>query len=156
MGKQYYQPVPHTTTSVPNFMPRVWRIEEKDGRRSSGVSHSPTSSVPTRRARSFGPVSHAQRPGCSTACRKLAAGSTTCTRRPSIRYEDPEYGNETYLRHSSTMSRCVLKPTATSNHRSRLKLLRMTDIPLPSLPSVFDTGTRTLSNVTNAVPAVAE
>ena len=41
-------------------------------------------------------------------------------------------------------------------HRSWLKLLRMTDMPLPSLPSVFDSGTRTLSNVTNAVPAVAE
>src|SRR5450756_1590952 len=40
--------------------------------------------------------------------------------------------------------------------RSWLKLLRMTNMPLPSLPSVFDSGTQTLSNVTNAVPAVAE
>ena len=65
-----------------------------------------------------------------------------------------QYG--TYLRHSSTMSRCVLKLIAMIAHRSWLKLLRMTPIPLPSLPSVFDTGTRTLSNVTNAVPAEAE
>ena len=39
---------------------------------------------------------------------------------------------------------------------SWLKLLKMTCIPLPTLPNVFDTGTRTLSKVTNAVPAVGE
>ena len=62
----------------------------------------------------------------------------------------------TYLRHSSTIRRCVLNPMERIIHRSWLKLLRMTDMPLPSLPSVFDNGARTLSNVTNAVPAVAE
>lgn len=65
-------------------------------------------------------------------------------------------GEGTYLRHSSTIRRCVLKLIERIIHRSWLKLLRMTDMPLPSLPRVFDSGTRTLSNVTNAVPAVAE
>jgi len=40
--------------------------------------------------------------------------------------------------------------------RSWLKLLKMTCMPAPSRPSVFATGTRAPSNVTYAVPAVAE
>lgn len=40
--------------------------------------------------------------------------------------------------------------------RSWLKLLRITDIPLPTGPRVLAIGTRTLSKVTNAVPAAEE
>jgi hypothetical protein len=78
------------------------------------------------------------------------------------------------LRHSSTTTRWEATLCATIIHRSwfytcvqlrrksdkervsRTKLLRMTGMPWPTLPSVFATGTRTLSNVTYAVPAVAE
>jgi hypothetical protein len=40
--------------------------------------------------------------------------------------------------------------------RSWLKLLKITDIPLPTGPKVLAIGTRTLLKVTNAVPAAAE
>lgn len=40
--------------------------------------------------------------------------------------------------------------------RSWLKLLKITDIPLPMGPRVLATGTRTLSKVTYAVPAADE
>jgi hypothetical protein len=62
----------------------------------------------------------------------------------------------THLRHSSTTARCARAEPQHITHRSWLKLLRITKIPPPSGPSVFVTGTRTLSNVTYAVPATDE
>lgn len=49
-----------------------------------------------------------------------------------------------YFRHSSTTSLCAVIEQETTIHRSWLKLLRMTCIPLPTFPSVCETGTRTL------------
>lgn len=87
----------------------------------------------------------------------LAVAVTTCMEWKALVNIEKRYGSRrTHLRHSSTIRRCVLKLMERIIHRSWLKLLRITDIPLPSLPSVFDSGTRTLSNVTNAVPAAAE
>jgi hypothetical protein len=63
---------------------------------------------------------------------------------------------ETHLRHSSRITRCARADAQIITQRSWLKLLRITKIPLPSGPSVFSTGTRTLSKVTKAVPAVGE
>ena len=87
----------------------------------------------------------------------LGAAATTYTK-VSSSAKDARYcsGNGTYLRFSSTIRRCMLKLMERIIHRSWLKLLRMTDMHLPSLPRVFDSDMRTLSNVTNAVPAVAE
>lgn len=84
----------------------------------------------------------------------LGAAATTCMGAMDGQEETVREG--AYLRHSSTIRRCVPRLMERIIHRSWLKLLRITDMPLPSLPSVFDNGTRTLSNVTNAVPAVAE
>ena len=77
-----------------------------------------------------------------------------------------------YLRHSSMMNRCTRAEEQHITHRSWLKLLeglwvglqlmivkphlKMTNIPPPSGPSVFSTGTLTFSNVTYAVPAVGD
>jgi len=63
---------------------------------------------------------------------------------------------ETHLRHSSVITRCARADAQIITQRSWLKLLRITKIPPPSGPSVFSTGTRTLSKVTKAVPAVGE
>jgi hypothetical protein len=63
---------------------------------------------------------------------------------------------ETHLRHSSRTMRCARADAQIITQRSWLKLLRITKIPPPSGPSVFSTGTRTLSKVTKAVPAAGE
>ena len=62
----------------------------------------------------------------------------------------------THFMHSSTIARWLRADTQHITHRSWLKLLSMTKRPPPSSPSVFSTGTLTLSNVTNAVPAEDE
>ncbi len=62
----------------------------------------------------------------------------------------------THFRHSSTMARWLRAETPHMTHRSWLKLLSMTKMPPPSSPSVFSTGTLTLSKVMYAVPAAAE
>jgi hypothetical protein len=138
-------------------------MNERDRRCSSGVLRSRASYARTRHARSFGPALRGRRLERSVVFRTLAAAGTTCTRGEIAgQHREEEMGVEkysragTYLRHSSTIRRCVLRLMERIIHRSWLKLLRMTDMPLPSLPSVLDSGTRTLSNVTNAVPAVAE
>lgn len=111
----------------------------------------------TQSGRSSGQVSHERRPASSAVCQMLAVAATTYTGMPSVSNEILQCERcVTYLRHSSTISRCVLTLMTTIAHRSWLKLWRMTAIPFPSLPSVFETGTRTLSNVTNAVPAAEE
>ena len=63
---------------------------------------------------------------------------------------------ETHLRHSSVIIRCAREDAQIITQRSWLKLLRTTKIPPSSGPRVFSTGTRTLSKVTKAVPAVGE
>lgn len=63
---------------------------------------------------------------------------------------------DVHRRHSSTMTRCERAEPQHITHRSWLKLLRMTKMPLPSGPRVFSTGTLTFSNVMYAVPAVEE
>jgi len=81
----------------------------------------------------------------------------------------------TYLRHSSTIFLCVRAAEQHITHRSWLKLLKIarvslyswydrrrtknlsiTNIPDPSGPSVFSTGTFTSSKAMKAVPAVGE
>lgn len=61
-----------------------------------------------------------------------------------------------HFKHSSTIVRCARAAEQTKTHRSWLKLESMTKIPLPSGPSVFSTGTLTLSKVMKAVPAVED
>jgi len=62
----------------------------------------------------------------------------------------------THFKHSSTTARCVRATEQTKTQRSWLKLESITKIPLPSGPSVFPTGTLTLSKVMKAVPAVGD
>lgn len=63
---------------------------------------------------------------------------------------------QTYFRHSSTMTLWAPTLLPVTIHLSWLKLLRITDKPLPTSPRVLATGTRTLSKITYAVPAEAE
>jgi hypothetical protein len=61
-----------------------------------------------------------------------------------------------HLRHSSTIMRCERADAQHMTQRSWLKFESMTKMPPPSGPSVFSTGTLTLSNVMYAVPAEGE
>jgi hypothetical protein len=63
---------------------------------------------------------------------------------------------QTDLRHSSTINLCAPNDCPVTIQRSWLKLLRITDMPFPSLPSVLARGTRTLLKMRYAVPAADE
>ena len=62
----------------------------------------------------------------------------------------------THFIHSSVTPRWLRADVQHMTHRSWLKLDSMTKMPPPSSPSVFSTGTLTLSKVMYAVPAVDE
>jgi hypothetical protein len=85
-------------------------------------------------------------------------------RRPPRRAKEPRISSKlagpvptyTYFKHSSTTNLWALKLMDVTIQRSWLKLLKMTDIPFPTFPSVWVVGTRTLSKMMYAVPATGE
>jgi len=93
---------------------------------------------------------------CTASARAIIAASFARTTACELSGLPNALCCETHLRHSSTISRCARADAQIITQRSWLKLLKITKIPPPSGPSVFSTGTRTLSKVTKAVPAVGE
>ena len=93
---------------------------------------------------------------CKASARAIIRASLERTTACELRGLPNAFLCETHLRHSSVIMRCARVDAQIMTQRSWLKLLRTTKIPPSSGPSVFSTGTRTLSKVTKAVPAVEE